>query len=614
MSKYWGQLCRRRRLGMVGLGVAALAIGYYGWRAFVESRRPNVLLITLDTTRADRLGCYGYDLAETPYLDALAKRGVLFERAYAPAPMTSPSHTSMLTGLWPPEHGVYTNGQVSLNSGIPTAAALLAQRGYTTAAFLAAFVLQAKFGLNQGFRVYDDDLSTADRGGDVLHRYRDGRYVVDSAIRWLTKQQPQSSAAPFFCWVHLYDPHDPYLAHPDEFGDRFQDRRYDGELAYTDRQVGRLLDALDKLGMTDRTVIVVVGDHGESLGEHGEETHGYMLHESTLRVPLIIADPRRKASGQRVASPVSLVDVFPTLLELGRVSPPEAAKRRSLKPALDGESLPPQSCYSQTEEPYLQARWSPLQGLTTDRWRYVRTAKPELYDLRNDPRELHNLATEQPDRVVELEGELAALEARFQRQATSRVSLSARERRALESLGYAGGGSSGPTERPDGRLLPDIKDMIGHLNQLHHATALLEEGKFEAAAALLEPLARDVPNFLRARLNLGLCRLQLQQFDESVRWLEAALEIDPNSDRAEDMLGFAYLKLRKLDLAAQHFQRLLELRPDSETGNLFLGEVYQRQQKFPLAIHHYEEVLRINPGNEPARQALEALSQAMRTP
>jgi arylsulfatase A-like enzyme/Flp pilus assembly protein TadD len=601
----------RRRIVCLGLAAGmGLCLAFWLW----PRSRPNLLLVTLDTTRADRLGCYGYELAETPHLDALANRGILFERAYAPAPMTAPSHASMMTGLWPPEHGVYTNGRIALESGIPTAAALLHQRGYTTAAFVAAFVLQAKFGLEQGFLVYDDDLSTAETRGDILHRYRDGRHVVDSAIQWLKKQRHQSSAAPFFCWVHLYDPHDPYVAHEREFGDKFRDRPYDGELAYIDRQVGRLLGVLNELGCNDRTVIVVVGDHGESLGEHGEETHGYMLHESTLRVPLIMADPRSAARGRRVADPVSLVGIFPTILELAGVTPPEPLKDRSLKPALDGNALPSQVCFSQTEEPYLQACWSPLQALTTDRWRYVRTSKPELYDLLDDPRELHNLADQRPERVAELEAELAALEARFRQRTSSRVSLSEREQRALESLGYAGGGSSRSPERPERGELPDIKDMIGRLNELHHATALLNDGMYEEAAALLEPLAREAPRLLRAKLNLGLCRIQLGQFDEAARWLESALEIDPHSDRAHDMLGFACLKLGQLDQAAEHFQRLLELNPDSVNGHLFLGEVYQRRQQFPLAIREYEEVLRLDSGNNVARQALEALSQSVPRP
>ncbi|MSR60130.1 MAG: tetratricopeptide repeat protein [Planctomycetaceae bacterium] len=590
------------------LAVVSALILIGAWWFFASPSRPNILFVTLDTTRADRLGCYGHAAAVTPHLDALAKRGVVFERAYAPAPMTSPSHTSMFTGLWPPEHGVFTNGQVALETGIPTVAELLQQRGYQTAAFVAAFVLEAKFGLNRGFQVYDDDLSTAADGGDILHRYRDGRVVVDSAVRWLKDRQ--SSAPPFFCWVHLYDPHDPYLAHPHEFGDTFDDRRYDGELAYADRQVGRLFAALDQAGLTQSTIIVVVGDHGESLGEHGEETHGYMLHESTLRVPLIMAGPRCPAGGHRHPTPVSLVDLFPTLLGWGGAKVPAGTSGRSLQPALEGKSLEPRTCYSQTEEPYFQAYWSPLRGLTTERWRYVRTTKPELYDLTADPRELINLADQLPDQVSELDGELTVFEQQFSRRTGAQVALSAAEQRAIESLGYTGG-SSGSASAADGdQPLPDIKDMIGYLNQLQQATELIHQEKFADAAVLLEPLAQDVPNFLRARLNLGLCLIQLGQFERAAPWGEAALQIDPNSDRAHELAGFAHLKLRHLDRAADHFQRLLELRPDSENGHLYLGEVYQRQQRFRLAMRHYAEVLRINPQNLLAREALTSLQSA----
>lgn len=595
----------RLRIAVIGLALVGLAWGAFVW---LRPGRPiNILLVTLDTTRADRLHCYGYQPGETPNLDALAQRGVLFERAYAPAPMTLPSHTSMLTGLWPPEHGVITNGQNALEGGVPTVAELLSGRGYATAAFLAAFVLQAKFGLNRGFQTYDDDLSAAAANADELHRYRDGRYVVDSAVQWLERHHRLKSTKPFFCWVHLYDPHDPYLDHRDDFGDRFVKRRYDGEIAYTDLQIGRLLDALEKQGATENTYVLVVGDHGESLGEHGEETHGYMLHESTLRVPLIIADPREGARGVRVATPVPLVDLFPTLLAAGGLRAPAGSSGRSLQPALAGGQLESRTCFSQTEEPYLQAFWSPLQGLTTDRWRYVRTTLPELYDLVADPQELKNLAADRPETVRELDGELTAFEGSLKRRSGTEVSMSDNERRALQSLGYTGG-QSGAGELPKGnRPLPDIKDMIPYLNRLQRATDLIDEQKFTEAATILESLVRDVPNYFRAQLNLGLCCLMQQKYEDAARWLESALAIDPVSERAHDMLGFTYLRLRKLDLATQHFREVLKIRPDSETAHLFLGEIEQRRGNLVLARQLYEAVLQINPGNPAARAALGAL-------
>lgn len=597
---------------LCSLAVGALLAGGYVW---LQTPAPvHVLLITLDTTRADRLGCYGYSSAKTPHLDTLADRGVLFERAYAPAPMTSPSHASMFTGLWPPEHGVFTNGQVALDESVLTLAERLATDGYDTAAFVAAFVLQKKFGFQQGFKVFDDDLSKAAPDTDVLHQYRDGRYVIDSAMDWLERRTRKDSSSPFFCWVHLYDPHDPYLDHPDEFGSQFAEQKYDGEVAYVDLQIGRLLEKMKALGLSDSTMIVVVGDHGESLGEHGEETHGYMLHDSTLRVPLIIADPKHNSGGLRIPAPVSIINLFPTILEAAGVTPLPKQAALSLLSAVKGKDIAPQVCYSQTEEPYLQAFWSPLKGLTTERWRYVRTTRPELYDLQADPKELVNLAEKEPDLLSELDGELAAFESSLERRTGSQVLLSKNEERALHSLGYAGGSAASSDATTDGQPLPDIKDMIGYLNRLQRATELLDHESFAEAIVILEPLALEVPNFLRARLNLAICYLQAEKFEQAAQWCESALEVDPNSGAAHDVAGFAYLKLRNLEKSAEHFQRLLALQPDSENGHLYLGEVYQRQMRFELAMRHYAEAVRINPGNEAARNALAALQSALTRP
>ncbi|HEY0980550.1 sulfatase-like hydrolase/transferase [Schlesneria sp.] len=604
------------RSKMVWGGVCVAATVLIACIILMRGQQPrlNILVITLDTTRADRLGCYGYPRAETPHLDSLAQRGILFERAYAPAPMTAPSHTSMFTGLWPPEHGVVTNGQTSLLPGIPILAELVKQVGYHSAAFVSAFVLQSRFGLSRGFEHYDDDLSTASPEGDELHRYRDGKLVIDSACRWLQKSTSRPSPSPFLCWVHLYDPHEPYLLHPDEFGNRFDNQPYDGELAYTDLLVGRLLKTLDELGIRDKTYILVVGDHGESLGEHGELTHGFTLHESTLRVPLIVVDPRIQSPGRRVTQPVPLVDLFPTLLNAAGAPVPPEISGRSLQPALSGQPLEPRTCYSLTDEPYLQAFWSPLRGLTTERWRYVRSTRPELYDLTADPSELVNLAVTNSDVLNDLENELAIFEEKLRLRSGENVELSAQDRRALESLGYTGGPARAALDLKGQKELPDIKDMLVHLNGVDEAIHLIEQKKFDAAAVILEPIASTAPNFIRARLNLGLCRMIQQNYEEAEKWFKLSLEIDPHSDRAHDMLGFTYLKLQKLDLAELHFQELLKLRPDSETGNLFLGEVYQRRGDARTALHYYTTVLRINPGNRAAQEGAELMHRALRSP
>ncbi|MDA0835773.1 MAG: sulfatase-like hydrolase/transferase [Planctomycetota bacterium] len=601
---------RKHRKRFVAIATSILAIVAVAWGIQVwRIPQPNILLITLDTTRADRIGCYGYDRVETPHLDELARRGVLFERAYATAPMTAPSHASMFTGLHPPEHGVYTNGIVALEPDVPVLAEYLQRAGYATSAFVASVVLQTKSGLNRGFEHYDDDLSSAEKGGDELHQSRDGAHVVDAAVGWLKNRRHQS--APFFCWVHLFDPHEPYLTHDDVFGEAYRDRPYDGEIAYVDRQIGRLFDSLDELGLSKDMVIVVVGDHGESLGEHGEETHGYMLHETTLRVPLIVADPRLEVKNRRVSTPVSLVDLFPTLFDLAGLPQEGQIARRSLHPALLGEPLSSRICYSQTLEPYIEARWSPLRGLTTDRWRYVRTSIPELYDLQIDPSELKNLAEEQADLVVELDGELAFLEDGMQPRTGRAVTLSGQEQRALESLSYAGGSITTIEELPDGRLRPDIKEMIGPLNLYIAATELIERKKFDEAIVILLPLADQVPEFVRVQYSLGLCYIGEEKYADAVQPMEAALEVDPHYERARILLGYAHLKLQQYPQAKQHLQQVIESNPDAEDAHLYLGELYQRQKQFPLALRHYEEVLRINPRNVFARELVPVFRAAI---
>ncbi len=599
---------RSRRLALGGGCLVGILCFITFWM-FQGYSRPNLLLITLDTTRADRLGCYGYAAAQTPVIDALAKRSVLFERAYAPAPMTAPSHVSMFTGLFPPEHGVWTNGGVGLAPDVPVLPEILRRQGYTTAAFISSVVLEPRCGLGRGFDKYDAELPRVNSADDDDHvGGRDGKLAVDAALKWLA--QRSSAAAPFFCWLHLFDPHEPYLKHPDDFGDKFAERPYDAEIAYVDQQLGRLFSALEQEGLLQRTIIVIIGDHGESLGEHGERQHGYMLHDSTLRVPFLIVDPREKGPGRRVSTPVSLVDVFPTLLTLVGLKPPPECELRDLAPALRGDSLAPRVCYSQTLEAYQEARWSPLQSLTTERWRYVRTSQPELYDLEADPRELKNLAGEQPERVSELDGELAQFLAGLNRLRANRHALSERERRALESLGYVGASGFDPNEIEFDPERPDIKEMIVHFNALTDAKEFLKHDRFDEAAAQLRPIVEAVPSFLRARFMLGSCQFRLGKLEEAAASFEAVLKLDPQYARAHDGLGFIYLRQRKLDLSEKHYQELLELRPESESAHLYLGEIAQRREQYPLAMRYYGEVLRINPGNPAARQALGALHAA----
>ncbi len=376
------------RLTLRVVAAAALALAAGGC-ARDGAARPgaNVLLVTLDTVRADRVGCYGGAVA-TPALDRLAREGVRFAQASSPAPLTLPAHASLLSGLLPPAHGLRNNGAGAFPADRPTLATALAARGYRTAAFLGAFVLDRRFGLDRGFATYDDEIERGPDTAPSLEAERRGDQVVDRALAWL--ERPGENDQPFFLWVHLYDAHAPY-APPAPFRERHAGRPYDGEVAFADAQVGRLLAALDRLGLAGDTVVAVAADHGEALGEHGELTHGFFLYEPTLHVPLLLRAPGNFRGGTVVETPVGLADLGPTLSGLVEgglaVAAPEGLAGRDLSAALlAGEEPPAADLYAETHYPEVFG-WSRLAALRRREVKYVDAPRPELYDLRRDPGE-----------------------------------------------------------------------------------------------------------------------------------------------------------------------------------------------------------------------------------
>lgn len=580
--------------------VVVLAVGAAVYFAARPSRRFNVLLITLDTTRADRIGCYGYAAAATPSLDALARRGVLFERAYAPAPLTLPSHASMLTGLYPPEHGLHNNGQGALPAGLPTLATELRAAGYETGAFIAAVVLEKKFGLSHGFQNYDDDLSQADETQHGHHRYRAGKLVIDSALNWLRPR----AGRPVFCWVHLFDPHFPYLPHTDRFGDQFADRPYDAELAYVDEELGRLFDSLERSGMLEQTIVVVAGDHGESLDEHGERAHSMTLYNSALEVPLLIAVPRESRPGLRVAEPVSLVDVCPTVLEcIGRIPMP-GISGRSLRPALHGEPISSTPCYAETDEPYDHAHWSPLRALIMPDWKYIRSPKAELYNLLQDRQELHNLAGEKPEIVQDMEDRLSAWERSMQKRMAENVVLTDQERRALNSLGYSArnqGGTEGE------RALPDVKDRLAYFNMLNDANAMMDAGRYDLAQPVLQKIVSADPKYFLAQGDLGRCLLRLKQTPQAIVHLRKNVELDPKADRVRAMLGAALFLNGEFPQAVEELQIALNSSPELYESRYNLGLALEKLNRNNEAVKQYQLCLEQQPQFAPARKRLELL-------
>ena len=409
-----------------------------------------VVLISVDTLRADHVGCYGASRAHTPTLDAVARRGVRFDAAVSPAPPTLPSHATLLTGLDPPQHGVRDNSVFSLAEEIPTLAERFREAGFATAAFVGAMVLDRRHGLARGFDVYGDRMGVQRSGkANLPYPERRAEAVVDEALAWMATGPER-----FFLWVHLYDPHVPYQP-PPGFRAAFPDSPYDGEIAYADAQLARLLAALERGGPADRTLLVVTSDHGESLGEHGFTTHGYSIYEATQRVPLLMRGPGLPA-GRVVTEPVGLTDIAPTLLEVAGLDPLATTSGEALDRVIAGD-MGGRVAYMETLAPQLQFGWSPLRGVRTRRHRYVRAPRPELYDLGEDPRESRNLAGSLPDLVAELDG---ALQERLggERAVEPVALLSEEERARLESLGYAVASVGGDPTRPGAVGGRDPKD------------------------------------------------------------------------------------------------------------------------------------------------------------
>jgi arylsulfatase A-like enzyme/Flp pilus assembly protein TadD len=579
---------RRRILiiaALLGLACASLA-------AFLFWPRPkwNVLLITLDTTRADHIGCYGHAEAATPVLDALAASGVLFEHAYSPVPMTLPAHATVLTGLYPPEHGLRVNGAAPLAPVIPTLAEALQAEGYETGAFLASFVLHSKFGLNRGFRKYDDDMAGGEGSVHETHLTRSARLVADSAIRWIKSIREK----PFFAWVHLYDPHAPFDLHEETFGDRFRDRPYDGEIAFADLQIGRLLKTLRDQGLDQQTIVLVVGDHGEGLGDHEEREHSLTLYNSVLHVPLIVSTPEAAGKARRISGAVSLADIAPTLLDCLRVRGLAQASGKSFRKALSGGNLDGRESYAETDAPFETYGWSPLRSLGSANLKYIRTTREELYDIARDPAELHNLAAEQPEVMARMRDALTRTEQRFIARGSTASSLSEADRRKLESLGYASG-SSGASPREQDAALPDIKDMLPWYNREADAEQLLHQGKASEAEAELRTIAEAVPDFIPARITLGRALEHLGRKDESADTYTAILKSHPESYDAHFALAELKAAQGHLESASTHYSDALKIRPQAATARANLANLLVKQGQVDEALDQYRQALEDSP-------------------
>ncbi len=575
--------------------------------------RYNVLLITLDTVRADRLGAYGYAKARTPALDALAASGVRFEDAISPVPLTLPAHASIFTGSTPLRHAVHLNGQRTLPSTQRTLAQSFAEAKYRTGAFVGAFVLDRRFGLDRGFEHYDDEIDRENgTSGSELEAERPASVVVDRALRWLASLRADE---PFFGWVHLYDAHAPYRP-PAGFdgGDP-----YDGELAYLDSQLARLFEFLQQRGLRERTIVVVTADHGESLGEHAESTHGLLLYRSTLRVPLIVAGPGSGRRGATVTQPVSLIDVAASIAELAGVAAPLAAEGRSLGDLIRGEDGGKlvSAIYSETEYPRMLG-WSPLTSLQEGSLRLVRGTFDELFDVGNDPQELSEIGSGRRRDAHRLGGTLQAIVR--QKVVVAAVAVDAETKAKLASLGYLGNASVPGTGGADPRKMASL------FSEHEKAMTKVSEGRLIPAGEILErlvvadpknPLFRSALASIRRRqsrfvdavtlqrealllnpedadswFNLGLALQEEGNSEEAQKVLTEASRRDPGRAEVLNVLGLSLMQNRKPLEALSAFKRAVDLDPENarawnNQGNLLreLGRQEDAEVAYQRAIH-----------------------------
>lgn len=500
----------------------------------------SVLLVVLDTARADRLGCYGYDGAGTPCIDRLAQQGIVFDQAYTSVPITLPAHASIFTGTYPVFHGVRDNSTFQLAESLTTLAEVLVDHGFSTGGFIGGLPVHSQFGLAQGFETYDERLHTT--RSEIASRTqveRPGEQVVRSAVAWLEDLREDE---PFFAFVHLFDPHVPYQA-PARFAKRYPNDLYQAEIAYTDTCLGELLDFLHQSGRDKSTLVIMVADHGEGLGDHGEDTHTFLIYETTMRVPLIISGPGI-ASGVRIPDPVRTIDIMPTLLALLNVPAPADVQGRSLADLIAGRTAPSAPVLLETEFPKLRRGWSELSGLVNGRFKLItapsaREPRNELYDLQNDPGELNDIAAAEPDRVAQMLAELQRVLAGTRGAARDTAHAPSEETlENLRQLGYVGGGS----QVPSGGNAAHPAKMMPLLRQLGVVKGMIAQKRYEEAVELLDRLEEEYPGEVGIIFNRGLCYLEWSRQDprhrqRAIELFKNVLRIHPNHESATKLLG-----------------------------------------------------------------------------
>lgn len=550
-----------------------------------KPEQPNVLLIIVDTLRSDHVGCYGYDRIKTPNIDNFAKKGTMFKNTISQVPLTLASHASFLTSTYPQYNNVRDNGAARLDESAITLAEALQEEGYATAAFVSTMVLDSKHGLNQGFETYDDTVEKAskDRVLDLMDAERTGEKVTDSAINWLKDNGNKK----FFLWAHYYDPHTVYNP-PSPYKEIYKDNLYDGEIAFADMQIGRLLSFIKGMKLERDLFIIFASDHGEGLGEHGESSHAVFVYDTTLKVPLIFSYPGVIPEGKVVESQVRLLDIMPTVLDFLHIEKNKEIQGKSLVRIIKGKSrskdLP---AYSESLYAKFHYNWSPLQAFRMGEWKYIKSSKPELYNIKRDPHELVNLIDEEADLSMELDKKLTDLLSKTTSEEAKDTSLEIDDetRQQLMSLGYVQGTVDYGSKEP----VPI--EMIQVMENLNLASSLANTGQIEKAIEMFDEILKKDPNNLRAHVSIAQCYKSLGKYEEAMKHFKVALSFNDDEAAAHDGLGNIFKDMGKVKEATEEFAKALELDPENPLIINNMGWCYQQKEDFDKAIEYYDKAL-----------------------
>jgi arylsulfatase A-like enzyme len=576
------------------------------------SAYPNIILITLDTTRADRMDFLGSKRGLTPNLDILAGDSAVFTRAYSQAPLTETSHATILTGTYPQYHQMVPSPR-PLDKDLPYLPDILKGKGYATAAFIGSIALDPTLvgGFDRGFDLYDAGYTW--RGFTSATRYqtveRRGGEVVDRALAWLSKHQQESGSGPFFLWVHLFDPHDPYEP-PEPYKTRYAKEPYDGEIAYADSVMGTFLAKLKSSGLYDTALIALTADHGESLGAHGEDTHGVFLYDETIHVPLLIKLPGPSTgSSEKVRSPieirVELADILPTLLQRAGIEIPAQVQGKSLlklmKAGPEGdaaaEAWRDRGAFSRADYGRIAYGWSSLQSLRTGKYLYIQAPRRELYDEAADPKSEHNLVPASAAVADTLSARLTSFEEKTTNpQPTVMSFLDDDKKKKLASLGYMADLGSSHEATPI-VLRPDPKDFIEVGNLIYRANRVLQDFHCPEAVPKIAEMIAASPNIAPLHFFVGRCLVDEKEFDKALPELRTAVKLDPMFAQAETYVGLALMQLKDFEGAASALEDVVKKQPVMTDPHIFLITVYANLDRVPDGIRECQKVLETIPNH-----------------